>query len=225
MTDEPTNEFDAAYSLVPEHARPHAQEAEADVAGAKPPPRRHHGGNVKRTFRRTEERSLARQALRGAVSSLVASTVMGGVLALVKELGLLGEAPPRKLTRKALDTLDFHPRGDDLDAPTAALHVGYGGLIGAISGPLLERLEPRPLRVLGGVATGAAVWAISYAGWIPAIGWMPAPTRDTPPSRPWVMLGAHLVFGAVLGASLPSHTRVHELDLDDDPHVEAIGLG
>lgn len=222
MTDEPANELDAEYAL---HPDAHLRDDEADIAGAKPPVHRHHGGAVaRRTFRRTEHRSLTRQAIRGAVSSLTASIVMGGVLAAAKKLGLLGEDPPRKLTRKSLDAVGIRARGKDLDAPTAAFHLGYGSMIGAVSGPLLERIESRPLRVLGGVATGAIVWGISYGGWIPTVGWMAPPEKDTPPTRPWVMFGAHLVFGAVLGASLPSRSMVHELDLDDDPHVEAIGI-
>ncbi|MGV3624374.1 MAG: hypothetical protein ACO1OB_26375 [Archangium sp.] len=221
MTDT-TNEFEAEYALHPDaHLR---EKNAADTAGASPL-KHHHGGQLKRTFRRTERRSLIRQSVRGAVSSLIASTVMGGLLGAARKLGLLGEDPPTKLTRKALETIDVHPRHEkDLAIPTVAMHLGYGAAIGAVSGPLLERIPNRTLRVLGGVATGAAVWAVSYGGWIPAVGWMPQPQNDAPPTRPWVMFGAHLLFGAVLGASLPSAELVHELDLNDDPHVEAIGL-
>ncbi|PZR18460.1 MAG: hypothetical protein DI536_00840 [Archangium gephyra] len=222
MTDT-TNEFEAEYALHPDaHLR---DEEEADTMGATSPPRRHHGGpSVRRTFRRTERRSLIRQSVRGAVSSLTASTVMGGLLFAAQKLGLLGEDPPTKLTRKTLEHLDLKPRNEDLTLATVGLHMGYGAMVGAVSGPLLERIPNRSLRVLGGVATGAAVWVVSYAGWIPALGWMRSPQDDVPSSRPWVMLGAHLVFGGVLGASLPAAEHVHELDLDDDPHVEAIGL-
>lgn len=214
---EPLAEFEAEYSLIPDT---HVPELEAEP---RPKPRPSAGLPARR-FRRTENRSLLRQTTRGAVSSLAASTLMGAVLLAAKKLGLLGEDPPRKLTRKTLDAVGIRARGDQLDAPTAAMHIGYGAMVGAVTGPLLERLESRPLRILGGVATGAAVWAVSYAGWIPAIGWMPAPHRDTPPARPWVMLGAHLIFGAALGAALPSRSQVYELDLNDDPHVEALGL-
>lgn len=221
MTDT-TNEFEAEYAL---HPDAHLNDDEADTSGANPPPTRHHGGHTRRTFRRVERRSLVRQSVRGAVASLTASTLMGGLLGAARKLGLLGEDPPTKLTRKAFDAIDVHPKDKDLALPTVAMHLGYGAVIGAVSGPLLERIPNRSLRIAGGVATGAAVWAISYGGWIPAVGWMPSPQNDMPATRPWVMFGAHLLFGAVLGASLPSAEYVHELDLDDDPHVEAIGLG
>ncbi len=209
MTDI-THEFEADYAL---HPDAHLKD---DVARAKPPPPRQPTARARRTFRRTERRSLMRQSVRGAVSSLTASTLMGGLLVAAQRLGLLGGAP--LTTRKVRGRLDVRPRGADL-----ALQLGYGALVGALSGPLLERIPNRSLRVLGGVATGAAAWAASSGGWLPGLGWAPA-DEDKRATRPLIILGAHLVFGAVLGASLPSADHVHELDLDDDPHVEAIGL-
>ena len=46
---------------------------------------------------------------------------------------------------------------------------------------------------------GEAVYAVSYAGWVPALGALPPADRDRP-SRQLVMAAAHLVYGAVLGA-------------------------
>ena len=43
-----------------------------------------------------------------------------------------------------------------------------------------------------------AVWVASYFGWVPKLGLMKPPTRDRP-DRSLVMLGAHLIFGGVLG--------------------------
>jgi hypothetical protein len=49
------------------------------------------------------------------------------------------------------------------------------------------------------VAVGEAVYAVSYAGWVPAFGALPAADRDRRP-RQLAMATAHLVYGAVLGA-------------------------
>jgi hypothetical protein len=49
------------------------------------------------------------------------------------------------------------------------------------------------------VVTGLAVWAVSYQGWIPALGILPKASEDRP-ARPAVMVTAHVVYGAVLGA-------------------------
>lgn len=122
---------------------------------------------------------------------------------LAKVTGFLGEPPPRKLTKKFLSKLGMHPRRKALTASTTVMHLGYGGMVGALVGPALQRLSTRRARLLGGMTAGAAVWAASYAGWIPAVGWMSKPSRDLPSTRPWVMFGAHLLFGGVLGALLP----------------------
>ena len=53
---------------------------------------------------------------------------------------------------------------------------------------------------VNGVALfGIAVWAVSYAGWVPKLGLMQPPSRDRP-GRPTAMILAHLVYGATLGA-------------------------
>ena len=56
------------------------------------------------------------------------------------------------------------------------------------------------------MAFGLGVWAVSYLGWIPALGLLPPPYRDNP-RRAWTTLTAHLVYGAVLGAGLSRRER------------------
>jgi len=51
------------------------------------------------------------------------------------------------------------------------------------------------------VAFGLGVWAASYVGWIPALGLLPPPGKDNP-RRAWTILTAHVVYGAILGATL-----------------------
>jgi hypothetical protein len=77
-------------------------------------------------------------------------------------------------------------------------HLAFGGAAGALYGLIRSRIRRLPGPVLG-AGFGLAVWTISYAGWIPAAGILPPPHEDRP-GRPIVMVGAHLVYGGVLGA-------------------------
>ena len=58
---------------------------------------------------------------------------------------------------------------------------------------------PRVPGWLVGAVYGLGVWAVSYKGWIPALGILPPPERDRP-GRPVIMVAAHVVYGLVLGA-------------------------
>jgi len=51
-----------------------------------------------------------------------------------------------------------------------------------------------------------ALAVVSYMGWVPAVGLMPVATRDEP-RRPVVMVLAHGVYGAVLGALVGRRSR------------------
>lgn len=132
------------------------------------------------------------------VSGVVAGAAATGVMSLAmlgaKRWGLLGEPPPRRLTRLLLSPLGpAKPRGRALDAAALAAHFGFGAAVGA-----LFSLLPAPARgQVGGTLFGAAVWAVNYAGWLPRLGLMPPPSADRP-GRPSSMLAAHLVFGAAL---------------------------
>lgn len=89
-------------------------------------------------------------------------------------------------------------RGRRLDVATTVMHFGYGAGCGAVFGLAAPRFQTRGARGLVGLGFGAAVWAASYAAWIPALGLMPTPPKDQP-LRPTVMVLAHLIFGALLG--------------------------
>ena len=76
---------------------------------------------------------------------------------------------------------------------TLAAHLAFAATAGAAYG-----LTPKTRRpILDGAAFGAVVWAVSYLGWLPATGLLPA--RSEPPRRHALMLAAHLVWGACLG--------------------------
>lgn len=135
---------------------------------------------------------------------MIATGTMTVELATARATGLLGEPPPKKLTRRVLTLAGHRPRGAALGLATAAAHVGYGAAAGAVFAVL-----PRPLRsVAGGAVFGVLVWAVSYMGWIPKLGLMRRPSRDRA-GRPTAMVLAHVVYGATLGAAFE---RLHGND-------------
>jgi hypothetical protein len=118
-------------------------------------------------------------------------------LALTKRLGVLGELPPKKLTRRLLMLTGRRPKGAGLHIATAIAHLAYGAGTGA-----LYALFPRSIRgPLGGSSYGIAVWAASYMGWIPKLGIMPPPSKDRP-GRPTAMVLAHVLFGFTLDGTV-----------------------
>lgn len=157
-------------------------------------------------------------ALRGAGASLGASLVMGAMLLGARRLGLVGEPPPQKLTRKIFGFRRSPSRAQRtaLKVATFAGHLGYGAAAGAVFGALAAPLDRPRDRALAGVSFGAALWAVSSAGWIPAAGLM-APPRNDRPGRPTMMILAHLVFGAVLGRLYHPHDRAQ---LAPDPALD-----
>jgi hypothetical protein len=84
-------------------------------------------------------------------------------------------------------------------------HFGYGGACGGLYGALMSDEEEGAAlnegsAVLKGAAFGLAVWALSYAGWIPAFGFEPKVHHITP-KRNLMMAASHLIWGASLGYS------------------------
>lgn len=107
----------------------------------------------------------------------------------------MGELPPHKLTRKVLGLVGvLRPRRTR--RASAALHFVFGASAGALYGWLTPRVGPLSA-LLRGALYGSAVWASSYAGWIPALGLMAPPHRDRR-GRPASMLLSHLVYGVTL---------------------------
>lgn len=135
---------------------------------------------------------------RGAVAGTAATVVMSAAMGLAQRAGLLGEMPPKKITAAALHALGLRPPEPALDAAAAAGHLAFGAAAGALYG-LARRRVPGPPPALAGAVFATAVWAASYAGWVPALGIMAPPRRDRP-GRPASMLASHWVYGAALGA-------------------------
>ncbi len=153
-----------------------------------------------------------RRLLRGGVAGTLATLVMSAVMLVSKRLGLVGGMPPEKVTAKLLHRVGMHPSAKEQDAIATALHFGFG----AGAGAAFALVAPRPplVRIPAGMAYGAAIWGVSYMGWVPAVGIMPAAHRDRP-DRQVVMLAGHLVFGAALGALVGRRSKPGTGDEDD----------
>jgi uncharacterized membrane protein YagU involved in acid resistance len=146
---------------------------------------------------------------RGALAGLAATAPMSSVMLLGKAVGTLGEPPPRRLTRLLTRPLgSLAPTGRELDWAALGAHLAFGAAMGVVWELLPRRWHTAP----GGAAFGLAVWGVNYAGWLPATGLMPAPSRDRI-ARPTTMVLAHLMFGAALYQStrlLAPRSSLHE---------------
>jgi hypothetical protein len=150
----------------------------------------------------------------------VVAASAGGVLATVAMSGWMlagqlvsrhGEQPPKRLVRGVAGRagIPTKRRGPATVLVTGAAHLGFGAAAGALYGALVPRSSvPR------GAAFGLAVWATSYAGWIPALGLLPPPHKDRP-GRARTISSAHIVYGAALGALLDRYDRL-QLDEPQD---------
>jgi hypothetical protein len=144
----------------------------------------------------------ARVAAEGAAAGLVATVTMSAVLLVARQVGALGEPPPKRIADAALHALGEERPPDWLrNASAAGGHFGFGATVGVLF-TLIHRLRPQPLGPIPrGIGFASIVWFVSYQGWIPALGIM-LPALHDRPERPMTMLAAHWVYGATLGACI-----------------------
>lgn len=151
----------------------------------------------------------ARGLVRGMAGGVIATAAMSALMLGAQKAGLMGQMPPTKITNSMLGALGIRRKTPEPAKKALAVltHFAFGGacgaLFGAASAVAHERSRSSPLArdprlaTLAGVLYGSAIWATSYAGWVPAFGIMPRPENDRP-GRPTSMVLAHWVFGAVL---------------------------
>jgi hypothetical protein len=101
--------------------------------------------------------------------------VMSGWMLVGQVVSRHGEQPPKRLVRGLTGRagIPTKRRGVGTVAATGAAHLGFGLGGGALYGAIVHRSS-----VHRGVAFGIGVWAVSYAGWIPALRLMPPPHKD-----------------------------------------------
>jgi uncharacterized membrane protein YagU involved in acid resistance len=106
--------------------------------------------------------------------------------------------PPREIAEAVAVKAGVSRQLSERDIENLALagHFGYAALTGAIFGMIAPRRGPSAIGA--GMLFGVAVWGTSYLGWLPAAG-MRQPVQYDPPARTRLVLGGHLVWGAVLG--------------------------
>ena len=139
----------------------------------------------------------------GGVGTMAMSLVMLGA----RRAGLVGELPPTRMAAALLNAVGVRGGpGWVRDALATVSHLGFGAAAGGLFALLRVRLRMPVAPILQGMAYGLVVWLVSYMGWVPAFGLLPAATRDEP-RRPVVMSLAHLIYGAVLGALVGRRSR------------------
>ena len=136
--------------------------------------------------------------MRGTVATAAMSVPM-----LLAPDAVMGRRPPKQVTVSALRRLRLDP-GDEgeRNAASTLAHLGFGAGMGSLFSAARAQLRPPGPKVVQGVAYGLAIWALGYKGAIPALGILPPPEHDRPGRQP-VMVLAHVVYGAVLGALEP----------------------
>jgi hypothetical protein len=141
--------------------------------------------------------------LLGALAGLAATGPMTLAMKLMHEQLPRGERyplPPRQVTEGLAEKagVNEHFDEEEREAATWVSHFAYGTACGALYGAVSGgRAGGHPL--LAGVGFGLAVWAGSYLGWLPAAGII-SPATEHPPRRNALMIAAHVVWGAGLGA-------------------------
>lgn len=142
----------------------------------------------------------------GGLGGALGTLLMSACMLVARRLGGMGSQPPELITAKALDSAGLPRDRETQDALSVVAHFAFGIVAGSAFALFARRLRlPLPLPVQGMIyATG--VWAVSYAGVVPALGIMPPPNRDRP-DRPLIMVLVHWIYGGVLGAIVGSDGR------------------
>jgi len=152
---------------------------------------------------RLDIEALADGSIGGGVGTVAMSLVMLGA----RRAGLVGELPPSRMAAALCDAVGLRARPRwARNALAVVLHLGFGAATGGLFALLRGRLRLPVAPALQGLAYGLVVWLVSYMGWVPAVGLMPVATRDEP-RRPVVMVCAHGVYGAILGALVGRRSR------------------
>lgn len=134
----------------------------------------------------------------GALAGLIATIPMTVAMKLMHEALPEDEnypLPSREIVDKLTETAEVkqHLTESQKTNLTFASHFAYGATTGSLYPFLIS--EPN---AFNGAAYGAAVWAGSYLGWLPAANILGSATKH-PARRVALMVGAHVVWGAVLG--------------------------
>jgi uncharacterized membrane protein YagU involved in acid resistance len=157
------------------------------------------------SYREVAVRQEVRDLIDGGIGGVIGTVAMSSLMMAARRAGLLGRQPPERLVEKGLDRFGISRNRETQDALSVVMHFGFGATMGALFGLVYRRLHVPIGPAPAGTVFGILVWAVSYKGWIPALGVLPPPERDRP-GRQLTMIAAHLVYGWTLGRSLEGAT-------------------
>jgi hypothetical protein len=130
------------------------------------------------------------------VAGVAATAAMSVTMRAAQGLNLLQRLPPADIPERA-----FGLPPSKAHAPSGIVngvsHLAYGAMLALPFAALRRSVPLRMPRPLTGMAYGLAVYAANYEALLPALSLMPAAHRDST-KRVAALIGAHLVYGAVL---------------------------
>lgn len=140
--------------------------------------------------------------LAGTLAGLVATAPMTAFMELAHRHLPWHERqalPPRGITLRLVDKLhiEHHLNESRRKALAVTSHFAFGAAAGALFGPIGRRVKGS--KVASGTVFGLTVWAVNYLGILPEFGLTKRSTEE-PLHRTALMVGAHIVWGGVLGA-------------------------
>lgn len=103
----------------------------------------------------------------------------------------------------------------DLRDRSLAAHFAFGAAAGAV----MTAIQPRP-GPAAGATFGMTVWAASYFGWAPGFAIL-RPANEHPARRNALMIGVHLIWGAVAALTARELGAARQSILADGPLRDA----
>jgi uncharacterized membrane protein YagU involved in acid resistance len=140
--------------------------------------------------------------LRGGVAGAMATVAMSVHMLWARRTDRVDALSPEHITDAAFDAASHEPSTTQHVLGTTIAHLGFGSSTGSI---LAVATRGRRVPWWGGTAYGLAIAAVSYQGWVPALGILP-PLRDAPRGRRNEILVSHVIYGNVL-AGILNRTR------------------
>lgn len=136
----------------------------------------------------------------GTIATVPMTLVMVGLYRLLPHREQY-PLPPREITENLAEKAGVQHRLDEpkLTWLTLIGHFAYGAVCGAVYAPVASFV---PIgHVWSGIGFGLLVWIVSYLGLLPLLNLFPRATQR-PPRRNALMIAAHVVWGAFLGATV-----------------------
>lgn len=154
--------------------------------------------------------------VRGAAAGASATVAMSVHMVWLRRADRIDALGPEHITDAAFDAVSVESTTAQHVAGTTVAHLGFGATMGALGAAAAGR---RRLRWWTGTAYGLAIAAVSYQGWVPALGILP-PLTDAPSGRRNEILVSHIVYGNVLVWLL---SRSVPAPADDEPPAVIAG--